>query len=227
MPRPAAPSAPISVEKLIGADLQKLWANPQFGGLAGGLYQRRGFMAPKFLHPGAVLFVGINPSYSEADKDLIYYDGTAGTHPYFKRFRELAERAQTPWSHLDMLFVRETEQKAIDKLLQQDRGVDFVWPQLQLAQRLLDAAQPAAIVVCNTKARQFLGLDKGDDGTNAWLDLAARAEGRLAWDEALGTYRYGRIPTFFSGMLTGQRALDKGSFERLGWHLRRALKAGL
>ena len=30
-------------------------------------------MAPKHLHPGALLIVGINPAYFEADKDLIYY----------------------------------------------------------------------------------------------------------------------------------------------------------
>ena len=123
-----------------------------------------------------------------------------------------------------MLFVRETEQKALDKLLQKDKGVDFVWQQLQLAQRLLGVAQPAAIVVCNTKAWQFLGLDKGEDGSNIWLDLKARAGG-MAWADTLGTYRYRGAPTFSSGMLTGQRALDKDSFERLEWHLRRALGA--
>lgn len=219
MPPAVSSPTPISVENLIGADLQKLWADPQLASFC-----HRQFMAPKHLHPGSLLFVGINPSYSEADKDLIYYDGTEGSHPYFKRFKELAKSANIPWSHLDMLFVRETEQKALDKLLQKDKGVDFVWQQLQLAQRLLDAAQPAAIVVCNTKARQFLGLDKGEDGSNAWLDLKARTGG-MAWDDTLGTYRYRGVPTFFSGMLTGQRALDKGSFERLEWHLRRALGA--
>ena len=121
-----------------------------------------------------------------------------------------------------MLFVRETEQKVLDKLLQKDKGVDFVWQQLQLAQRLLGVAQPAAIVVCNTKARQFLGLDKGEDGSNARLDLKARTGG-MAWDDTLGTYRYRGAPTFSGGVLTGQRALDKSSFERLEWHLRRAL----
>lgn len=33
-----------------------------------------------------------------------------------------------------------------------------------------------------------------------------------------------KIPLFFSGMLTGQRALDNGSFERLKWHIKKAVE---
>ena len=45
------------------------------------------------------------------------------------------------------------------------------------------------------------------------------------FDDTIGTYRIINNPdfkdtiVFFSGMLTGQRALDNGSFERLKWHL--------
>lgn len=41
------------------------------------------------------------------------------------------------------------------------------------------------------------------------------------WDEELGTYTYKNNPFFFSSMLTGQRALDNGSFERLVWHIKK------
>jgi hypothetical protein len=32
------------------------------------------------------------------------------------------------------------------------------------------------------------------------------------------------IPIFFTSMLTGQRALDKGSYARLIWHIKYALR---
>ena len=32
-----------------------------------------------------------------------------------------------------------------------------------------------------------------------------------------------KIPTFLSGMLTGQRALDNYSLERLGWHIKQVI----
>ena len=52
-----------------------------------------------------------------------------------------------------------------------------------------------------------------------------RSMQRLEFDDTIGTYRIINNPdfkdtiVFFSGMLTGQRALDNGSFERLKWHL--------
>ncbi len=49
----------------------------------------------------------------------------------------------------------------------------------------------------------------------------------LAWDEDAGFHHRRSVaratPWFFSGILTGQRALDNHSFKRLRWHVRRAL----
>ena len=207
-----AAEQPVSVEKTVGADLQKIWSDSRFGAFC-----TRDFMAPESLQPGSLLFVGINPSYTEADKDIRYYNAHDGRHPFFKPFKQIAEETKRPWSHLDMLFHRETEQKAINDLLKKPHGVAFVWEQLQVAQRLLDAARPAVIIVCNTKAREFLGLNHHSD-EKQWLGLD------FQWDEALGTYRYQGIPTFFSSMLSGQRALDSGSHRRLIWHIKRALQ---
>lgn len=174
-------------------------------------------MAPELLRPGSLLFVGINPSYTEADKEIRYYNAHDGNHPYFRPFKQIAQETGLPWSHLDMLFHRETEQKAINQLLKKPHGVEFIWQQLQISRQLLDAAHPAVIVVCNTKAREFLGFNQQTDKKH-WLGLD------FEWDETLGTYRYQGIPTFFTSMLSGQRALDSGSHRRLVWHIKRALK---
>ncbi|MEK7256563.1 MAG: hypothetical protein AAB316_17540, partial [Bacteroidota bacterium] len=47
-----------------------------------------------------------------------------------------------------------------------------------------------------------------------WMDLD------FQMDKTIGTPRWEDIPVFFTSMLAGQRALDKGSFERLKWHLK-------
>ena len=204
----------ILVEQAIGDQLQAIWSNPLFS-----VFCHRDFLAPDKLTPGTLLFVGINPSYTEADAAIRYYDAHAGNHPYFRAFKKLAAAVQHPWSHLDLLYQRETEQKAIDQLLAAPNGLDFVWQQLQLSRQLLDAAQPAVIIVCNTKAREFLGLDRVGK-QKAWLGLD------FQWDEKLGTYRHQGIPVFFTSMLSGQRALDTGSYQRLVWHVKRALALG-
>jgi hypothetical protein len=206
-------SPPLSVQELVGDDLQKIWSDARFKAFCS-----RDFLAPDSIPPGSLLFVGINPSYTEADKNIRYYNAQDGQHPYFKPFKRMAADLKQPWAHFDMLFQRETEQKAIDRLLKQPEGTAFIWEQLQLARRLLDAAQPSVIIVCNTKAREFLGLDKHQD-QNVWLGL------NFEWDEELGTYRYQGVPVFFSSMLSGQRALDSGSHRRLIWHVKRALQA--
>ncbi len=76
---------------------------------------------------------------------------------------------------------------------------------------------PKIIVVDNTLARTFLGKDKVGE-VDIWLDY------EFKFDEEIGTYLWNNIPVFFTSMLTGQRALDNGSFERLKWQVKRALK---
>ena len=47
---------------------------------------------------------------------------------------------------------------------------------------------------------------------------------KLKWNSKIDTYLFNKsIPMFFSGMLSGQRALDIGSYERLIWHIKFAV----
>lgn len=202
---------PIPVAPLVESRLQKIWTDPRFR-----KFSHRDFLAPNHFLPGALLFVGINPSYTEADAAIRYYDPHRGDHRYFRPFKDLAHEAGHFWSHLDLLYHRETSQQSLSGLLRQPNGRDFVWEQLRLFPTLLAAAQPAIILVCNAKARTFMGLDQ-HHSQEKWLDLA------FEWDEQLGTYRYKGIPTFFSSMLGGSGALDRGSRQRLTWQIKRAL----
>jgi hypothetical protein len=100
----------------------------------------------------------------------------------------------------------------------------FIWEQLEVSKQILEKTIPKALVVCNTKARLLLEKDKIAN-TNLWMDYDF---GEI--EDDLGTFRMKtktsnlyNVPIFFSSMLTGQRALDNGSYERLKWQIKRAL----
>lgn len=208
-----------SAKELIGADLEKqIINNSKYETLYNKNLVKRQFASPDNIEEDALLFIGLNPSNSNTSSILDYYslEQNSNEHPYFKKFEDIASYCNTNWTHLDMLFIRETEQKQIGKLLN-GIGLEFICEQLQLSKILIEKSNPKAIVVCNTLSRTFLGADK-KNGKNIWLDF------EFLFDEELGTYRWKNIPVFFSGMLTGQRALDKGSYERLRWHIKKVLQ---
>jgi len=67
---------------------------------------------------------------------------------------------------------------------------------------------PEVIVVANAKASKIFKQEyKMDDKMN----------------KSTGFYFKGEIPIFFSGMLSGRRALDIHSRERLIWHIKKSI----
>jgi pseudouridine-5'-phosphate glycosidase len=63
--------------------------------------------------------------------------------------------------------------------------------------------------------------------SNAFVSNILQAELDIVFDETLGCHfidlKNKAYPVFFTSMLTGQRALDKGSMMRLKWHIKRVL----
>lgn len=176
------------------------------------------FIYPKTIQKNALLFLGINPSadISQVQLDSYELNQLGNGHPYFKRFEDISNYCQTPWTHLDLLYFRETNQNTINDILRKANGVKFIWEQLQITDKLIKDSKPKIIIVSNALARTFIGFDKNGEH-NKWLDY------EFVFDYEIGTYRWDNIPVFFSSMLTGQRALDNGSYERLKWQIRRTL----
>jgi len=173
-----------------------------------------------------LLFIGINPSNSKEEdlkersgpKSVNTYslDQGADIHPYFKKFVDISEHCKIPWTHIDLLFYKETNQKNGENLLWKTNGAAYIWEQLQLSHKLFQAAQPRCIIVNNSFARTLMGFDKVEKNgvvKNEWLGYD------FVWDDNIGTYRFNGVPVFFSSMLTGSRALDRGSYARLKWHI--------
>lgn len=185
------------------------------------LYERGFAFCIDPIKDNSVLFIGLNPSFNNkgAENENLEYSNinTSKPHPYFKKIQSIGVENI---SHHDLLYFRETSAKKIDNLLKNETGVGFIWEQLLLSKEIIEEAKPLIIVVANTTARLFLGKEKNiKKNINIWLDYD------FEFDNELGTHRIitkGKLfdtPVFFTSMLSGQRAMDNGSFERLQWHI--------
>lgn len=187
---------------------------------------RRGFVVPSSIPDNSLLFIGINPSFSREQEpskpqEYFYEHTQESGHKYFNKFALLGRELKYLWSHWDLLLARETKQTLVQEIVNKKDGVNFVVENLELSKRILESTRPLAIIVNNTLARTYLGKDKCK-GTNIWMGYDFK------WDDEIGTYRISTKGSklqgkcvFFTSMLTGQRALDNGSFERLKWQIKR------
>jgi len=170
---------------------------------------KNGFFMFKNLNENALLYIGINPSKV---KDLvrkysvIYENGIFWAeekfkyeYPFYQHFNELSNNMN--WSHLDLFFICEKNQKIIEE----NTNSKFLIEQFNISKEIIKNISPKIIVVGNAFASRYI-----------------QGNFKCVFDKNLGTYRideFNNIPIFFSGILTGSRALDVGSRERLKWHI--------
>ena len=190
---------------------------------------RRGFTVSDYLKENSILFLGMNPAYNaKEDKDrfdnICYGDAhnIADKVTYFKAFNSLIGKE---WNHLDILFFRETNQNEVKNFMQTKVGATFLYKQICLSKKLIELSKPKVIIASNALVRTFLGFHKNiDTNEGVWMGF------NFKFDNEIGTYRIksqGNLfdtPIFFTSMLSGQRALDLGSFERLKWHIKFVLE---
>ncbi|MFS4491728.1 hypothetical protein [Maribacter sp. 2308TA10-17] len=179
-----------------------------------------------------LVFIGINPSLTDTVKERLVKDNITDcefyklsydkntNYRYFKKFFDVSEQTELNWGHLDLLYNRETNQKKVAGLLKTERGKDFLYKQCMITKivldRIIDEKNPRIFVVNNTLARDLLGnyhTEKPKIKSTHWIGYD------FIWNEDFGTYVYKNNAFFFTSMLTGQRALDNGSFQRLIWHI--------
>lgn len=203
----------ISVKNEYFNQIESIWNNPAFDSIQ---IKDRGYAIQDEIEKNVILFVGINPSYNNEPGKIFYNNNHSEVHPYFKKFKDISQTVGLGWTHIDLLFVRETNQKVVKELEKNELGKKFINEQLNISLTVIENVLPKIIVVNNTYARELL-------------------KGRLnsKFDEEIGTHRItGRnnlhgIPIFFTSMLTGQRALDLGSYERLIWQIKYVLEKNM
>ena len=183
----------------------------------------------------ALLFVGMNPSFSykamkkpipdidaqyafrsdlKVRDDLETLPAYENKYAYFGAFNEMQEKTGLLWDHIDLFYVRETNQKRVlEWVTGNGRANEFGRAQLAVTMDILVAANPAVIVVANACAARLFSSD-----------LFPNAK----WNERIGCYLLplgsDSVPVFYSSMLSGQRALDIESRKRLTWHISFAIR---
>lgn len=200
---------------------------------------RRGFAIENGVAEESILFISMNPSYSSkngawnngtvAGKNAVYdipdlkttKNSNEDTNSFFQeinRFYGDLKVKGIPLAHHDLLFIRETNQ---DTVLYWKEKLDkykntFFDDQLKISKTIIEESNPKLIVVLNAGARHLFEEMFGQRNPNIFNDI-------------LGAYMYNlnnerTTPVLFSGMLSGQRALDLGSKESLKWHIEHILK---
>ncbi|KCZ50971.1 hypothetical protein HY29_06370 [Hyphomonas beringensis] len=141
----------------------------------------------------------------EVDDDFSFE--SRNEYDFFAQHREMASfLSYKNWDHIDLFQFRETSQKRGLDLLARNDGFRSV--QLDMFERVLEIASPKLIVVVNAKASKIL--------KDRWQMGAINAASGCHFHKVSNR----PVPVFFSGMLTGRRALDVHSRERLFWHVR-------
>lgn len=179
---------------------------------------RLGYAIERLLKQNDVLFLGMNPSYKEGEWNnggAGFYDIIAG-NPYFQTLISFSKETigVEQISHHDMLYIRHTNQKEVINFFDDYIYKDFILEQLLLSRDIICAAEPKLIVVLNAGVREIIKnlfrIDLNND-----------------FDDELGAYIIDigkRVPVIFTGMLSGQRALDLGSKRTLQWQIQRLLR---
>ena len=196
---------------------------------------------PKIKKSG-ILFIGLNPSFNargirnlingteleSIDIDKFYHyrniDNynletaqkivklSRDNYPYFRKFQVIAQHIKTDWEHIDLYFYPETTQRNIRGMINNNNPANFWVEQLKLSKKLIIEAEPIIIVVANAYASQIFQIE---------FDAKPNEE-KICYEIKLNNKT---LPVFLGGMLTGQRALDNYSFERLKWVISKLLKA--
>lgn len=188
----------------------------------------------------SLLFIGINPSFNEKDPipghenyRATYRLADTADNAYFKKAYTIATGNNLNFGHHDLFPVRERNQKVIENLFVDENGIlkpkedhsSFIEKSLRWSEDIIFSVRPQMIVVINAFAsRIFFDYRFREDGHSL---LGFQAGDKQLWSAELGTdfirIDGQSIPILFSGMLSGQRALDHWSYSRLSWHIQHVL----
>lgn len=201
-------------------------------------------LLPKEVIKNSLMFIGINPSFTkngvipEHEKNIGFYSTLNKDQKditYFEKMKEIAKYCKIEWTHLDLFFLRETNQKIIEGLTYSN--IKFLNSQLDISFEIIEKSSPKLLIVSNALASEFFGKKKSTKHRSfkekIWKGYDLYFENNFWNKEAtfnveIGAYEIKLnnklVPVLFSGMLSGQRALDIGSLERLKWQSRMILE---
>lgn len=206
-----------NVEEIYKKEIESIWNDTKFETVP---YISRGYAVQRDIPFGSILFIGINPSFSEKKTKVhesFFYSNhqQEEVHQYFRKFQDIAEKTNLEWSHLDLLYIRQTDQKIVKSIFNDSIGNEFMQRQLKISTAIIEKSKPKVIVVSNAYARDLF-LDE--------CKIQTRFDDNIGTHRIVNNIHLESTPIFFTSMLTGQRALDNGSYDRLVWHINFVLK---
>lgn len=200
----------------------------------------RGFVCSQ-IKKGKVLFVGINPSYtSDAKVESYQYDIEKAVTEYarhYSKFPNLIENTafQNSWTYIDLFQFRETNQKKVADFIKNDP--QFLVSQLRLTHKIICEINPELIIVCNSGASDFFGINKLENTKgwqNVWFGYDFEFDKNLGVDiiksknknsilQEENEFLFG-TPILFTSTLTYMAKFDK---RRLNWQINRIAENGI
>jgi len=206
--------------------INEIWRNSDYKDIQA---INRGYLVRDKPEENALTFIGINPSFSESDESTKQLDNKIFStllqegndyKQYFGSFEKISKSTKMKWTHLDLLFLRETNQKKVKELFKIPFGEKFIQAQIDISKKILENLNPKIVVVANATARDFFGKKTNNKKTHDLMGY------EFKFDEKIGTDRVANknsnlynTPFFFTSMLSDSGQLDIGSRERLVWHI--------
>ncbi len=139
-------------------------------------------------------------------------------YPYFKKFNEIATQVNVSFEHLDLFPVRETSQKLVTKLIGQNQ--DFTDACFDIFLSTLNQISPKAIIIENSFIRDVLINSSHPEIRNYFPRFEFKS---FKFNEVGTPINKHGMAVYYTSMLTGQRAIDLGSYNRLIWSLNKFL----
>jgi hypothetical protein len=123
-------------------------------------------LIPREIKTNTIVFMSINPSLRKKDvfsakkgykpipeNDSYFIDSCIKLDKediHFTKFFEIGERiGQSQWTVMDLLYLRETNQQNVEKIINTELGEIFILDQMKLTFDILKEIQPKAVVVSN------------------------------------------------------------------------------
>jgi len=194
----------------------------------------RGFVCSK-IKKAKALFVGINPSFlSGSTSESYQYHLQDAINDYPKHYGKFAELVkdtiyENDWSYIDLFQFRETDQKKIHNFTKNDP--QFIVEQLRLTYKIIQEINPDILIVCNSGAADFFGINKFQANNvwmNVWLGFNFNFDNDLGIDVINSLHQESILdnndkrligkPVLFTSTLTYMSRFDK---RRLNWQIKR------
>jgi hypothetical protein len=207
----------MDIEANYGHCLSEVWSKRPIGLLKNCGIKSSIFAIEKSIPNCDVLFIGMNPSVVSGQDEYYHMDDKIG---YFKKLNDTCKEIKLgKWGHHDIYPIRCTNQSKIIKAKKKcQRKKDDFFEKLEcITKDIIEKVNPKLIVVLNAGAGKIFS------------DMFKTSISYSHLDRNTGTFliqlKDNSEPThvIFSGMLSGQRALDVGSRISLQWHIRRVL----